>query len=480
MSERNDSHEPAEQDQPADVLTGEDVVLDDSTFDDDFVGMVDEPVGESLPAPTEQVDPVPAAEAPASEPEPATEAPTPVFEEVTVSEEPLAASEGAATDETAEEPALVTTEVPATEEPPAKEPLAERFPVEEPATEEPAAEEPPAAEPLESDFPATSRVDTASADELADMTSVLDTGFSAPAREDITVDAPRDVLEGRTAQATVGEDGQSLVTVSAEDPAADERVDTTVMRRSLINQGADEAQATEALAAVPTETVFTAVTPTPVSQSSTFDIDSRPDSPGQDFTVLEGATILPTVPSRAGARWLSAVGTLLLIPFAWYLLTDSAVRLVLAVDNPWTTGQVNLAALGEMAGGLAVLLLVALLATQSSLGLFLTGAALVILGVPFLVAPGMTAGALETYISGPLSGLGAFGQNIYFHLTATGATGILLMAGIAMLLAGWGAFRLRRVGRAEEALRAEVASINPDGIRARWARKATTAHSRRH
>lgn len=433
MPERNENNEPAEHDHPADVLTGEDVVLEDEPFVEDLTGTIDDVADEAAPAPLDDLA-IP-------EPQGAPEPEAPALPELPPEPEIAAEPEGA-------------------------EELPADIPVE--------------AIPLESGFPETSRVDTASADDLADSTSVLNADFFASAGGE--AESPlRDVLQGRDAHAVVGEDGESLVTIEPPTEVIagtplDEKVDTTVMRRSLINQPTvdqvpSDPQETLAFdSAVPATDTRYAPVAHEVPLEPAF---AAAPGPRADSGLLEGATILPTVPSRAGSRLLSAIGTILLVPIAWYLLTDSAVRLVLAVDNPWTTGQVNLAALGEMAGGLSILLLIAVLATQSSLGLFLAGIGLLILGLPFLILPELTSSALETFVSGPLLRLGAFGQNLYFHLTMTGATGILFMSGFALVLGGWVAFKLRRTGRGEESLRAEVAAINPEGIRARWARKAT-------
>ena len=42
-----------------------------------------------------------------------------------------------------------------------------------------------------------------------------------------------------------------------------------------------------------------------------------------------------------------------------------------------------------------------------------------------------------------------------------------------MIITGWVVTRVRRKGRTEESLRVEVAERNPDGLKARWARKAS-------
>ncbi|MDK6763387.1 hypothetical protein QP337_27905, partial [Escherichia coli] len=77
--------------------------------------------------------------------------------------------------------------------------------------------------------------------------------------------------------------------------------------------------------------------------------------------------------------WTSVV-TLLLLPLIWYLISDAVARLHLARPFALETGQVNVAALVEMAGGVALLVVIALLARLSSLGAQLWGCALVLAG----------------------------------------------------------------------------------------------------
>lgn len=390
MSQRNDSQGQPNEEPELDILTGEDVILDDNEFSDAATVVGGGPADEAPPAepPTQEIDPA----------------------------------------------------------------------------------------PLATDFPETSRVDISTAEDLAETTSVLATDFTAPRREDIT-EAMQDVLSGRAPQPTVAEDGETLVfseVTETEDVSegGEDLATTSVLRRSLINGktagAADGPGAFASTSVLETELVS--------EPTETAGEPSTPDeAPERSFdeALLAGASILPTLPSRAGARWLSGVGTLILAPLAWYLLTDSAVRLVAAVDNPWLTGQPNLAALAELAGGLAVLVVIAILATKSSLGLILSGITTLVAGLPFLAAPALVQDYLTGYLAGPLTRLGPVGDNLFFHLEFTGASGILVMIGAGMLIAAWVVYRVRRVGRREEALRAEVASVNPAGLNARWARKAS-------
>lgn len=292
---------------------------------------------------------------------------------------------------------------------------------------------------------------------------------------------------------------------ASADYVADGRQDTGILRRSLVDSERYRTDQDETVVHASTQIVEPVLPadmpettarffPSPTSSQSTeqpsitqpatqpaataFEntatvADDSVTSTKFDTAIMDGATILPTVPSRAGARWLSAIGIFVLTLLAWYLLTDAATRLTVADGSPLSSGNVNLAALAELAGGLATLVVIALLAAQSALGLTISGAILTLVGAPFLAVPGMTIDVLNDFNSSFLSSLGGLGDNIYFGLAFTGASGILMMVGIAMLCGGWVTYQVRRKGRAEETLRQEVAAINPQGLKARWAQKAT-------
>ncbi len=119
------------------------------------------------------------------------------------------------------------------------------------------------------------------------------------------------------------------------------------------------------------------------------------------------------------------------------------------------------------------MILIAVIASQSGLGLIISGILFTLVSLPFLAVPAMTQQAIDSYLgswkspdANPLLG------NVVRCLEATGFTGILLSAGVAMLLAGIVAATSRRAGRKEEATRVMVVSVNPDGVKARWAKKS--------
>ena len=208
-------------------------------------------------------------------------------------------------------------------------------------------------------------------------TDVFEAFMNTPSRTDIAqdVDRPTDVLGNRGAAVFSGTN-ETMVSLPQSD--------TGVITRSL-------AQATQPL---PKRTE--------VPSTSVPSLDEAADQ-----GLLVGATVRPSISSRAGARWLSALSFLLLTPFAWYLLADSGARLFAVDGSPWSTGNYNVAALAEFFGGMAVLLLLGFMATQSSIGLLLSGivftsnvlksSSFTNLGLPtFLFPPGLLSNILLT------------------------------------------------------------------------------------
>lgn len=195
-----------------------------------------------------------------------------------------------------------------------------------------------------------------------------------------------------------------------------------------------------------------------------------------DDALFEGATVVPEVPSRAAAHVWSLLLSIVLVPLGWYLLADAGARMTLATDNPMSTGVLNPAALLELLGGLLVVWLVVLLARHSSLGAHVVGIVVTVVGIPWVVAPGVTARAVLPALDW-LDQWNSFGANLAHHLQASGYSGRLLLLGVVLLLIGWTSHRVRRSGREEEALRAEVARVNPQGAHLTWRERRRAARA---
>lgn len=169
------------------------------------------------------------------------------------------------------------------------------------------------------------------------------------------------------------------------------------------------------------------------------------------------------VPSRAGAHWWAILATLLLSPVAWYLLADAGARMTLPAGSQWETGSVNLAAVAELVGGLVVLGVILWAARASSLGAFILGGLLVLVGGAFVVMPRQVQNLLEPYLENLLN-YNDMGANIAHHLEADGSTGRILIAGFVLVMIGFISHGARRRGRAEQRIREIVERRKATGL----------------
>lgn len=312
------------------------------------------------------------------------------------------------------------------------------------------------------------------ADIFIEEPTSLDTSgpFSSPAREDIQQPV-RDVFDRRDGTEELSVDSTGLLRRSLIKPATDHEDDqnNTETAATPVDATASDAGLGAGLATPPpTRPAMQRVTP----QNARFEpTDAAGSNLSLQDSLLEGASIKPTLSSRAPGRLISALVSVLLLPLTWYVLADAGARLVVATNNPWQSGQINLAAIAELLGGLALLFLIALVAVQSALGLLIDGIILTVIGVPFVFVPGWSAALLQQSIQPALTRAGAVGGNLAYHLEFTGASGLLFICGVAMIFIAWVLYKVRRVGRKEEGLRITLASTNPEGIKARWAKKAS-------
>lgn len=182
-----------------------------------------------------------------------------------------------------------------------------------------------------------------------------------------------------------------------------------------------------------------------------------------ESSLFADSTVVPEVPTRTGARLWSLLLTLLLAPVAWYLLTDAAARLTLARANPWQTGVVNYAALGELAAGVVVLIVILALMVRSSLGAILWGFVIAVAGGTFLAVPHLTVTYLEPAQEW-LRGWNTFGQNVAHHLEWTGSTGTICVGGLTLFAFGIIAIMARRDGKREYQIRDQIERMVPGSL----------------
>lgn len=217
-------------------------------------------------------------------------------------------------------------------------------------------------------------------------------------------------------------------------------------RRSVLGQGDEDSEAAT-LAAI----------------AATAARGDKSDAPSSlDDELFSAAPEITEMPSRTGAHWLSFLLFLLLVPAGWYLAADAGARMTLADAAPMYTGVASIVALGEVLGAIIISAILFVTARRSSLGAWLMGIVTLIVGLPWLMAPGITAASVLSALTA-LTNTGSLGANLSHHLQASGYSGRFALLGIALMGLAYVSHSARRTGRAEEALRVSLEATNPAG-----------------
>lgn len=279
-------------------------------------------------------------------------------------------------------------------------------------------------------------------------------------------DAPRDVLARRDLPAEPTE--RREYDLSRLNPEPVDPQPPLDRERSVWDEPEDEATTVQRQSLLSPDPVDETVVAAPATTTSWQPVEEKPHT--TDHALFEESSVVPDVPSRASARMWSFLLTLLLVPAAWYLLSDAAARLTLADGNAFETGVINPAALLEMAGGLVLVIVILAYLVRSSLGALIWGFVLTAVGATFLAVPTM----VKDYLAPAqewLHNWNAFGGNVAHHIEATGFTGILLISGVVLFALGSVAILARRDGRREAEIRAQIERLAPGTFSGRRKRR---------
>ena len=237
------------------------------------------------------------------------------------------------------------------------------------------------------------------------------------------------------------QDAQASYSFEDQDAAEEARP----RRRSLLGEGDEDSEAAT-LAAI----------------ASTAARGDKSESPRLDDELFSAAPEVTEMPSRTGAHWLSFLLFLLLVPAGWYLAADAGARMTLADAAPMYTGVASIVALGELLGATLISAILFVTARRSSLGAWLMGLVTLVVGLPWVMAPGITKASVLSTLTA-LTNTGSLGANLSHHLQASGYSGRFALLGIALMGLAYVSHSARRTGRAEEALRISLESTNPAG-----------------
>ena len=216
--------------------------------------------------------------------------------------------------------------------------------------------------------------------------------------------------------------------------------------------GADSAFDTEAVGDSLSSEAFPAASPSRASEEADAD-DSGQASPAssrrrtnvKSQRAALDESLESDVPAAPKKRAPAHVGvlfaTILLVPPAWYVVSDAHARLVAAYKD----SSVNFAGAGELVGGLAILALIWFLARASSLGAAFTGWIVAAFGALGLALPHWTERSILDPISQRLAGNG-FTRNVATLLAYDMLTGLMFVFGGVLILTGAVSHWARRRG----------------------------------
>lgn len=292
--------------------------------------------------------------------------------------------------------------------------------------EEPVSPSIPALSPTEQQAGASSAQEPAERDTASD--------------EDTTKDSVTALVDGPTKQLPTQATSYSF---ADQDQAEAERP----RRRSLLGADDDERDAATLAA---------------IASANRDRSENTKEPAGLDDELFSAAPVITEMPSRRGAHFLSLVLFLVLTPLGWYLASDAGARMTLADAAPMYSGVASILALGELLGAIVVAVILFATARRSSLGAWIMGVATLIVGLPWVLAPGMTASTLLASLNA-LSASSSLGANLSHHLQASGYSGRFAILGIVLMGVGYLSHSARRTGRAEEALRTSIEAVNPAG-----------------
>lgn len=230
-------------------------------------------------------------------------------------------------------------------------------------------------------------------------------------------------------------------------PAED--LETTVVRRkSLLGTEPDSTSRTgEARSDTAMENTET---PDPQWQPRQTQLLGNEDEKLNESTMLAGATIKPAKISRAAAHAWSLLISLIGVPLAWAFLRHAEGLLYGSNDSTWDTGKYSVEGLIFLILGLVTVIVIGSFVRLSSLGMFVVGILLTILGGAFVVLPMAMKDAMGTSLQGmqdsPVMALKVLG----YLIESAGASGQCFVIGVLLIMIGVVGHTARRKGRVDQ------------------------------
>ena len=167
----------------------------------------------------------------------------------------------------------------------------------------------------------------------------------------------------------------------------------------------------------------------------------------EDDVLLDGSSVVGQLAPRTAVHWASVLVAVVLVPLAWFFLHLGAAHQTAAAARLSFAFSAN--GLVALLVGAACLALALWMAQRSSLGSFVIGAVSVVLGLPFLLLPGVMTSVLTPTLE-HLSTHSDLGVDLATYLWHDAASGKFVSFGVFMIMVGLVSHTARRAGRREQ------------------------------
>ena len=162
--------------------------------------------------------------------------------------------------------------------------------------------------------------------------------------------------------------------------------------------------------------------------------------------LLKGASVLMSTPgSRVETHWAGVLVAVVLFPLAWFLVHDGAATLTGGNPLAWPSAASPMGAL-EILGGTAAYAAALFMISRSSLGAFVVGAISTVIGLPFILMPGVTKSILGSTVE-RLQAHSDLGRALSTYVMDDGLSGRFILMGVLTIMVAVVAHLARQAGQ---------------------------------
>ena len=167
-----------------------------------------------------------------------------------------------------------------------------------------------------------------------------------------------------------------------------------------------------------------------------------------DDILLKGASALRSPDTRTETHWAGVLIAVVLFPLAWFLVHDGAAALTGSTPSTWPSAASPMGAL-EILGGTAACAAALFMISRSALGAFVVGTISAVIGLFFVLIPGVAQSVLGSTID-RLQAHSDLGSSLSTYVMDDGLSGRFVLMGVLTIMVAVVAHRARRAGRHEQ------------------------------